>query len=60
MDGPMAIFISDQRPSNYDELTSTARAIVDDHIRAGVTPPQFAPAKPQVITHTWNSPIDDD
>jgi hypothetical protein len=42
------------------ELTSTQQAIVDDHIRAGVPPPVFAPSKPQVVTHVWNSEVDDD
>lgn len=49
-----------QKPSNYDELTGVQRAIVDDHIRAGATPPTFVPAEVQRVTHVWDSPIDDD
>lgn len=49
-----------QRPANYEDLTSTGRAIVDDHIRAGIAPPPMTPATPQVVTHVWDSEIDDD
>lgn len=49
-----------QRPANYDQLSEIGKAIVDDHIREGITPPPMTPPTPQVVTHVWNSPIDDD
>lgn len=43
MDEPLDMEAKMNRPANYASLTSTARAIIDDHIRAGVAPPKFTP-----------------
>lgn len=42
------------RPANYDKLTSTGQAIVDDHIRAGIQPPKMTPpSKKQLARTLW-------
>lgn len=48
------------RPANYDQLGGVGQAIVDDHIRAGVTPPPMTPYIAPTNTRQWNGEIDDD